>query len=319
VSKLIPSPARRWLARVRHRLGRSIEFFREETSLRDFTPRGHYHSPLPAIEPGARFAADAMRRDASAGLPALRLHPDAQRELVGRMIELAAEFDWPAASTRERRFNTRQDWYNAADAFVLYAMLRLLHPRRVVEIGSGFSSALLLDAREREPLANLELVFVDPNPQRLLGLLRPGDRESIELIAAPVQDAPARVFASLAAGDILLVDSSHVSRAGSDVNHLLFEILPALPVGVWVHFHDIFWPFEYPPDWIRRGLAWNEAYLVRAFLMYNEDFEVAFWAPYAAAIDEDRVRSKLARFALHAGQSVWIRRVRSTSPPGTSQ
>jgi hypothetical protein len=316
---VIPPPIRSALGRHYRRLRHAITYFRHETALSDFTPRGHYHSPLPAIEPGARFAADAMRRGASAGLPGMRLNADGQRELVGKMIGLAGEFDWPASRSPDRRFYTHQDWFNVADAFVLYAMLRLLHPRRVIEIGSGFSSALLLDEREREPLSNLELVFVDPNPQRLLGRLRPGDRESIELIAAPVQDAPARVFASLAAGDILFVDSSHVSRAGSDVNHLLFEILPALPVGVWVHFHDIFWPFEYPPDWIRRGLAWNEAYLVRAFLMYNADFEVAFWAPYAAAIDEDRVRSKLARFELHAGQSIWIRRVRSTSPPGTSR
>jgi|ERR1041384_1342521 hypothetical protein len=43
---------------------------------------------------------------------------------------------------------------------------------------------------------------------------------------------------------------------------------PALKVapGVYVHFHDVCFPFEYPEEWMCQGRAWNEAYLLRAFL-----------------------------------------------------
>ena len=70
------------------------------------------------------------------------------------------------------------------------------------------------------------------------------------------------VFSDLKSGDFLFIDSSHISKVGSDVNFLIFKILPRLPVGTFVHFHDIFWPFEYPAEWIRQGTAWNEFILV---------------------------------------------------------
>jgi predicted O-methyltransferase YrrM len=310
VKALVPPAIRSALGRHVRRIRHSLAYLRHETGLRDFTPRGHPHSPLPAIEPSARHADAAMRRDPFAGLDGIRLNADGQKQMLARMGELAHEFDWPGSPAPGRRFYTDQPWLNLADGFALYAMLRTARPRRVVEVGSGFSSALMLDARERGSIGDVELVFIEPDPQRLRRLLREQDEKSVELIAAPIQDVPAQVFASLSAGDVLFVDSSHVSRAGSDVNRIVFEILPRLAAGVWVHFHDVFWPFEYPSEWIRRGLAWNEAYLLRSFLMFNDEFEIAFWAPYAAAIDPERVRSRLARFQLHAGQSIWIRRVR---------
>ena len=85
--------------------------------------------------------------------------------------------------------------------------------------------------------------------------MRQTDQEKVTIHAQQAQDVPVATFKPLAANDILYVDSSHVSRAGSDLNHILFNVLPALAPGVVVHFHDVFWPFEYPADWIKMGIA----------------------------------------------------------------
>jgi hypothetical protein len=85
------------------------------------------------------------------------------------------------------------------------------------------------------------------------------------------------IFCGLEENDILFIDSTHVTKINSDVNKIIFEILPKLQKGVLIHFHDIFWPFEYPQTWIREGMFWNEAYILRAFLEYNNSFEIGRW------------------------------------------
>ena len=147
-------------------------------------------------------------------------------------------------------------------------MIRTIQPKRVVEIGSGYSSAALLDINEREFGGRIEYVIVDPEPTLLLELVSTEHHDDNEflLVAEEVQDVGGEQFAILEAGDVLFVDSTHVSKIDRDVNHLLFRILPLLQAGVYIHFHDIYYPFEYPPEWIFQGRAWNEAYLLRAFL-----------------------------------------------------
>ena len=115
----------------------------------------------------------------------------------------------------------------------------------------------------------IQCTFIEPHPKLLKSLLKQGDLERIEIVPRPLQDVDLELFESLRANDILFIDSTHVAKIGSDVNRIFFEILPALATGVYVHFHDIFYPFEYPREWIYEGRAWNEAYMLRAFLMYN--------------------------------------------------
>src|SRR5207253_2690994 len=153
-----------------------------------------------------------------------------------------------------RRFHFSQDWYMEADSITLYSMLRLFRPRHIVEVGSGFSSALMLDVDERFFEKQTRLTFIEPYPDRLYSLLTASDRMHARILRQPVQNT-LNVFSEMEAGDFLFIDSSHVSKIDSDVNFIFFEILPRLPVGTFVHFHDIFWPFEYPADWIAQGAA----------------------------------------------------------------
>ena len=147
-----------------------------------------------------------------------------------------------------------EPWYNLSDGAVYYSILTTLRPKRIIEVGCGFSSAIALDVRDQE-LHDLELTFIEPYPERLYELLKEGDNTTATIHRAIVQDVPIEIFDVLEKDDILFIDSSHMSSPGSDVNLLFFQVLPRLRPGVVVHFHDIFFPFEYPEP----GESWRLA------------------------------------------------------------
>ena len=123
-----------------------------------------------------------------------------------------------------------------------------------------------------------------------------------------VQNVPLAAFEELGDNDILFIDSSHVCKAGSDVNFLVFNVLPALAPGVVVHFHDIGWPFEYPLQWIADGRAWNEAYLLRAFLQYNRSFEILVFNSYAYRTFRSFFEKRMPLYLERPGGSLWLRK-----------
>jgi predicted O-methyltransferase YrrM len=181
-------------------------------------------------------------------------------------------------------------------------------PKRIVEIGSGFSSACMLDTIDEVGLET-ELTFIEPDAERLRSLLRPEDSGRARIIEAPVQDVPLDEFRVLGSGDLLFIDSSHVLKTGSDVHRELFEILPALTPGVLVHFHDIDYPFEYPDLFLfERRYSWNEAYAVRAFLMYNANYRVEFMVAMFRRMAADLVRATFPAFDEQPGASLWVRK-----------
>jgi predicted O-methyltransferase YrrM len=298
------------LAQPYHRVSLSLRFFRSESGLPWHMPRGHFHSPLPNVDEGAAEAMRARQRPVDRGLHGINLNQEAQLALLTRMADIYASFDWPARKAVDRRFHFDQDWYKQADSICLFSLLRILKPNRIIEIGSGFSSALMLDVNDRFFSGKMKLTFIEPNPERLASLLTAEDSRSVEIIRSPVQEVPMDTFTKLESGDFLFIDSSHVSKVGSDVNYLMFEILPRLPVGAVVHFHDIFWPFEYPSDWIKAGMAWNEAYLLRAFLSFNYSFEVLFWVPFAAMAWPLLIKERMPDYLINSGAAIWIRRIR---------
>ena len=119
-------------------------------------------------------------------------------------------------------------------------MLRQFKPKRVIEVGSGFSSAAMLDVNEKYCNGEIDFTFIEPSPDRLLSLLRNQDTERCRIVRALVEEVPVRLFGDLRENDILFVDSSHVAKTDSDVLHLLFNIVPSLNRGVILHFHDIY-------------------------------------------------------------------------------
>src|ERR1017187_3178032 len=132
----------------------------------------------------------------------------------------------------------------------------------------------MLDLNERVLGGGVNFTFIDPDMARLRPLLREGDAAHATLIERRVQEVPLEVFAALGANDVLFIDSSHVSKIGSDVNRLFFDVLPALAPGVLIHIHDVAGNLEYPREWLDEGRAWNEQYLLRAFLMHNTAYRI---------------------------------------------
>jgi len=196
--------------------------------------------------------------------------------------------------------------YALGDAIPLYCFIRELNPKRYVEIGSGFSSVCVLDTVDQLQL-DLQCTFIDPEPERLQRLLKSGESHSFHLLPTMVQNVPLETFHELDAGDILFVDSSHVLKTASDVEFELFSILPRLRPGVFIHFHDIFYPFEYPSEWAKeRNYSWNEIYGLRAFLMYNNKFKIEFWNDYLVKTSAKTVADVAPNMIPQMGGSLWL-------------
>lgn len=271
-----------------------------------YAPPGHFYSPLPDI---TTVEAEHQRAYARPAIDAVDLNDAGQVALLEELAQFAGEFDWPKEETPGRRYRLVNNFFEYGDALMLFLMIRRFSPKRIVEVGSGFSSALMLDVNERFYDGAIDLTFVEPHPSRLRSLFRPAEEETTRLLVQFVQDVPLETYASLQRDDILFIDSSHVSKVGSDVNHLFFNVLPNLAPGVLVHLHDIFYPFEYPLQWLQWGWSWNEAYLLRAFLQYNAAFQIQMFNSYMGLTHPELVETLVPLMKVNPGGSVWIRKV----------
>jgi len=270
-----------------------------------FAAPGHFYSPLPNINEAVEYRNALLRNDVGS-LAGIDLKSQDQIELCAALEPYVLEFDWPEKAVPERRYFWDNDQYRRGDAVCLYAMMRHFKPKRIIEVGSGYSSGLMLDCVDLGRCMDVELTFIEPYPERLnrmMGILRP---VTCKVHNEFIQKVDPQIFRGLEKGDFLFIDSSHVSKAGSDLNHIVFEILPLLQRGVLVHFHDIFWPFEYPEQWIREGRAWNENYLLRAFLSYNISWKVALFGSFLAAHQVANISQAMAKNG--CGGFLWIER-----------
>ena len=159
-----------------------------------------------------------------------------------------------------------QDWFPRLDAAAAYAIVRATSPRRIVEVGSGHSTRFLARAVADGRLGT-RITAIDPRPRARIGGL------NVEWLQTHVETLDQRPFAALAKNDILFIDSSHQRKPGGDVEFLLTEVIPRLPAGVRVHFHDIFLPDGYPPQWAWR--RYDEQQAVAA-LIERKVFSVEF-------------------------------------------
>lgn len=173
------------------------------------------------------------------------------------------------------------------DSRVLFAMLRSVKPKRVIEVGGGMSTLLTAETNQTFFGGSIEFTAIEPYPKDFLESKVPGLKT---LIAKKVQDVPLPVFQDLAAGDILFIDSSHVAKTGSDVNYIYLEVLPSLASGVILHIHDIFLPWEYPVEWVlRERRNWNEQYLLQAILTSSTRYKILFASHFASRVLSDAV------------------------------
>lgn len=238
---------------------------------------------------------------------------DAQLEVVATLSPWVAELrDVPGdAPAGPPVYHWNNDFWTGVDAIAHYGLLRQRRPRRVVEVGSGWSSLLMAQALRRNESEGTEPASVEqiePYPREALLSELP---DSWKLQTSSLQRADLGVFERLEAGDVCFYDGSHVSRTASDVNWFVFEVLPRLKPGVLIHVHDIFWPDDYPDPWIvDQGQTWNEQYVLQAFLMFNDRFRILFGNSALLRYRQPEL-SRLFGDAgpLAGGASVWLERV----------
>jgi hypothetical protein len=273
----------------------------------EFVPSGHFYSPLPDVAEVGRRAKKLFDTSVRT-IPGVDLNVDAQLELLEELKKYYVDQPFTAQPTKGNRYHFENPMYSYSDALLLHCMLRHLKPRRVIEIGSGYSSAVTLDTNELFLGGQVQCTFIEPYPAVLHSLLKPTDLPTTEVLPVPLQEVELSLFHDLKANDVLFVDSTHVSKIGSDVNRIFFEILPELRPGVFIHFHDIFFPFEYPREWLEEGRAWNEAYLLRSFLQYNASFEIKLFNTYLAVHHRDLLAQWFPLCLRNTGGSIWLRR-----------
>lgn len=271
-----------------------------------FAPPGHFSSPLPNLK--AVRATPALSAGDTRELAGIDLRAQEQMSLLKQFAAYYADLPFQETRTGRSRYSYSNTFFRHGDAVILYSFLRHFKPERVIEIGSGHSSAAMLDANDQRLTPPIHFTFVEPFPQRLMGLLSEEDRQRTEIIQTPAQSVSPEVFRRLQRNDILFVDSSHVVKVGSDVAHIVFQVLPTLEPGVIVHFHDIFWPFEYPRRWTLEGQSWNEAYFLRAFLQFNSAFEILYCNSYMGVCFPDELGRNLPLCIKDPGASLWLRR-----------
>jgi predicted O-methyltransferase YrrM len=276
-------------------------------ALNKFVPPGHFYSPIPSL--------DEIQRDESKifgkplpGKIGIELHEEEQLKLLGDFIAFYKEMPFQSEKHEGLRYYYENPAYSYSDAILLHCMIRFLKPKNIIEVGSGFSSCMMLDTNELFFDGSIATTFIEPYPKLLLSLIKDADKSKITTIQSRLQDVDLCEFETLQANDILFIDSTHVSKIYSDVNYIFFEILPKLSSGVYVHFHDIFYPFEYPKAWVYEGRAWNEAYLLRAFLQYNNAFRVVLMNTFMEHFHEAFFQNNMPLCMKNTGGSIWIRK-----------
>lgn len=279
----------------------------ELNALKRFVPPGHFYSPIPGLDEIKRNE-ERIFGHIPRSIPGIDLNEKEQLRLLNKFKDYYKELPFESHKTDNLRYFFENAFYTYSDAIFLYCMLRYVKPKQIIEVGSGYSSCLILDTNALFFNNSIQCTFIDPFPQRLVSLIHETDKEKITLIAKQVQDVALDEFVSLSEGDILVIDSSHVSKVGSDVHYIFFEILPHLKKGVYTHFHDIFYPFEYPREWIYEGRAWNENYLLRAFLQYNTSFTIVFFNTFLEYFYKSRFVKEMPLCMKNTGASIWIRK-----------
>lgn len=272
-------------------------------------PPGHYFSPVVSKE---EMLADEQRIFGALPkqIPGIDLRESAQLELLQELAKLYPSVPFTPEPQNGYRYYFDNWKFSYSDAICLHLMIRHFKPRRIIEIGSGFSSTVMLDTNEHFFGNNIDLNFIEPYPDHFYSVIKPEDRQRNRIIPQRLQEVDPALFAELEPGDFLFVDSTHVSKTGSDVNRMLFDILPVVKPGVIIHFHDIFYPFEYPKDWVLgwAGFGWNEIYILRAYLTDNPNYKFLLFNTYLQQFHQQWFQQHMPLCLKNTGGSLWLQK-----------
>ncbi len=280
-----------------------------ETNGFHITPN-HFSMPIPDL---SKLKDDVWQPSQLAGVD---MNEEQQINLLSTFSsQYKNEYDgFPRERTRSpHQYYVHNIWFDSVDGEILYCMVRHFKPKRIFEIGSGNTTYLSAQAvlKNKETGGHqCELIACEPYPNETLKNGFPG---LSQLVTTEVQKIPLSEFDKLQDDDILFIDSSHVLKAGSDVQYEFLEVLPRLNKGVVIHIHDIFFPEEYPKDWIMHEHQFcNEQYLLQAFLAFNDSFEVLWGGNYIHLKYPDKLEAAFGSYKKEGKppRSFWIRKIK---------
>jgi hypothetical protein len=286
---------------------RTFEFLQKR---RVHLVRKQLYGPIPDTALLARKEGLWEKESELAGVD---MNLEGQLEFLRNVVaSYAAECDYPKQKTDvPYEYFVQNNYFGLSSAMVLHSTIRHFKPRTIIEVGSGNSTYVSARAcrLNREQGHETELIAIEPYPNPTIKKGFPG---LSRLVTKRVEDVGLELFGRLGENDILFIDTSHVVKIGADVNFLFLEVLPRLNKGVIVHVDDIFFPFHYPKEWvINERRFWTEQYLLQAFLIFNNTFQVTWCDTYVrhkAYDDLEKVIPGTPRFD-EDSSSFWMRKV----------
>ena len=278
-----------------------------KNSISERYPSGHYYSAVPSALDIEETLCQKESDEKKLSFSAIELNLAKQLENLTEFENLSNKLKFSFDKTQEDLYYLNNIWFHPYDAYVLSGIINKYKPSKIIEIGSGFSTGLMLDINRKNFNNQIKITCIEPNPERLKEVISSRIND-INIYEKRLQDIDLSIFDELEQNDLLFIDSSHVVKMNSDVIKIFFEILPKLNKNVIIHFHDIFNNFSYPKEWIVQRRCWNEAYLLRAFLMYNNNFKIEFFSDFIRAYLKEN--NKTSKLPIEKGSgSIYLRKI----------
>lgn len=274
-------------------------------------PSRNYYSPLPVIKEVKKHES---RWNKASALKGLKVDLDANESFFKELLNNYLEEYQQIIDYKQAQTKGFGPGYTYVDSITTYAIIRKINPRKYLEVGSGLSTFYAEKALNTNA-TGATITCIEPYPYEALKKLK-----GIELIEDEVQNVDFEKFEALEAGDILFIDSTHIVKIDGDVPFLILEVLPRLKKGVYIHIHDIHFPYNtpYPADfWVlKRGfpMYWTEAMLVQAFLAFNSDFEIILSTPIIRHFNEDLLKTSIPEYEgvdkmPNTFSSLWLKKI----------
>ncbi len=274
-------------------------------------PPGHFYSVIPNI------TKDYNNNNNHTKFLNLDFNEESHKSILNEINNYLINFDkeFGHKNILERYNNLQYTLLNGAfewmDARLLHYFLQKNKPKKIIEIGSGNSTLLTYNTKQMFNL-DLEIICIEPYPNDYLKKLHTTGK--ITLIESCLEDIELNIFTTLTENDILFIDSSHVAKLDSDVIFYFTNIFPLLNKGVLIHIHDIFFPYDYPLEWLKTGRFWNEQYFLYVFLQYNSKFKIKFCNSYSGykyrneleIIQQNTYEKKKIGSGVFSGGSIWL-------------
>lgn len=266
--------------------------------------RHHYYEPL-CYQDEMRHSTEAVR-----SLPGLDLKESAQLALLNEFCYQDELLAYPLEKEANQPYYYKNNFYEAGDAEIYYNVIRHFKPQKIIEIGSGFSTYMAIDASQKNqsenPQHTCEITCIEPFEHPELEAM------GVNVKRNKVETLDPAYFDQLSSDDILFIDSSHVIRPQGDVLYEILEVLGRLKPGVLVHIHDVFTPRDYRQGTLFEAqYFWNEQYLLEAFLSYNLNFEILLSVNHLHKSHSAALRNACPNLKSYDPDpcSFWIRRV----------